>query len=348
MMPLRRPFAALVLLVALAPTPALAQQVSAADRALARDLAMEGYDALDRKDYPTAVERFGRADALFHVASVALGLARAQVGIGQLVNAQETYGRIVREGVPAGAPAALVKAVSDAGAELAAVRPRIAGVIITVLGATGVTVTLDGAPVSTAALGVRLPADPGKHVIRATAPGFVAAEATLTLADGKGEAVTLQLRPEATPQVTPAPRPAPVVAPSPLVVVPALSPTGSAGDATAPRRARQQRIAGITLMAAGGVGGVLGAVFAAQAHSKYAALNALCPSHVGCSPDLASSLSSYHAASNASVASFVAGGALLGTGVIVYLTAPKARPPARAFVAPRIGAGYLGLEGGFW
>ena len=38
--------------------------------------------------------------------------------------------------------------------------------------------------------------DPGTHVVRAAAPGFVTSEATVTLAEGKTEEITLTLEPK--------------------------------------------------------------------------------------------------------------------------------------------------------
>src|SRR5262249_50101448 len=54
---------------------------SASDRATARVLADEAGDALDKKNYEIAADRFGRADALVHAPTLLLGLARAQVGL---------------------------------------------------------------------------------------------------------------------------------------------------------------------------------------------------------------------------------------------------------------------------
>jgi hypothetical protein len=65
-MNVRRSFAALLFTLALGGR-ALAGDVSDVDRATARALTLEGYEALDRKDYATAADRFGRADALYHV-----------------------------------------------------------------------------------------------------------------------------------------------------------------------------------------------------------------------------------------------------------------------------------------
>jgi hypothetical protein len=52
---------------------------SAADRATARSLAGEGFQALQSKDYAAAADRFGRADALVHAPTLTLDWARALV-----------------------------------------------------------------------------------------------------------------------------------------------------------------------------------------------------------------------------------------------------------------------------
>src|SRR6185312_8362197 len=118
----------------LAPASASAQ-LSDADKASARALAQQGQDALDKRDFATAADRFARAGELVHVPTLALGLARARMGLGQWVAAAETYNRLVREGVPAGAPPIFARAVADARKELAELEPRIPSVIIAVKGA---------------------------------------------------------------------------------------------------------------------------------------------------------------------------------------------------------------------
>ncbi|MFT3767791.1 MAG: hypothetical protein QM820_20235 [Minicystis sp.] len=191
-MNVRRFLAAICLASALAPAAAFAQ-VSDADKATARDLTIEGYAALDKKDFTTAADRFKRADSLFHAPTISLGLARAYVGLGKLLAAQEAYSRLAHETVPANAPAAFTNAVADAQRELAALQPRVPGVIINVKGPAEPKVTLDGGDVPNAALGVKRPVDPGKHVVKVMAPGFTAAEASFTAAEGKVETVTVEL-----------------------------------------------------------------------------------------------------------------------------------------------------------
>ena len=64
---------------------------SQADREQARTLAAQGYDALQRKDYAVAEERFRRADKLVHAPTLLVDWARALIGLGRLVEAYERY-----------------------------------------------------------------------------------------------------------------------------------------------------------------------------------------------------------------------------------------------------------------
>ena len=165
----------------------------AADKKLARDLAEQGDDALDQKDYGRALDLFGRAYQLVPAATIAVGIARADVGLGRLVAAHERYQAIVREGVPAGANDALRKAVADAGAELTALKPRIPALIVRVRGVTDAKLTLDGEGYPDAAVGIRRSIDPGKHVVRAMRDGAKPAERRFEVIEGGTAEVELEL-----------------------------------------------------------------------------------------------------------------------------------------------------------
>src|SRR6478752_5526740 len=136
---------------------------SAADRATARELASEGYFALQDKRYADAADRFRRADALVHAPTLTLDWARSLVGLGQFVEAQERYELIIREGVDAKSPQSWQRALSDAKTELAAPKPRLATVTITVGGAGDAHVTIDGTAMPSASIGVGRPINPGAH-----------------------------------------------------------------------------------------------------------------------------------------------------------------------------------------
>lgn len=171
-----------------------------ADRASARSLASEGYDALERKDYATAVDRFRHADALVHAPTIGVDLARALIGLGRYVEAYERYQLIIREGAPKGAPASWKQAVEDAQKEVGELEPRLSWVVIHVMGPLDPQVTIDGDDVPEGALGARRAADPGKRTIRATAEGFEPNQQTITLKEGQQQVVTLVLQRSASPR----------------------------------------------------------------------------------------------------------------------------------------------------
>ncbi len=105
---------------------------SDSDRATARALGQDGQQALDNKDYVTAEDRFRRADKMVHAPTLMLGLARALAAEGKFVEAQESYNRIIREGLPPGAPDAFKHALDEAKKEVDTVAPKVAAVTITV------------------------------------------------------------------------------------------------------------------------------------------------------------------------------------------------------------------------
>src|SRR5260221_9187990 len=137
---------------------------TASDRATARALADEAGDALDKKNYEVALDRFGRADALVHAPTLLLGVARSQVGLRKFVEAQESYQSILREGVPAGAPPAFAKAMQDAQREIKAIASKLAWVTITIKEPRATAVTVDGGELPRAALDVKRAINPGSHV----------------------------------------------------------------------------------------------------------------------------------------------------------------------------------------
>jgi PEGA domain len=313
---------ALLMALLLLAAPAAAQ-VSSADRATARALAQQGQEALENKDWATAAERFGRADALVHAPTLMLALARAEVGQGRWVAALEHYSRIAREGVAPGSPPAWSKALQDAQRELAALEPRVPAVILHVEGAAEARVSIDGTPVPVAAIGVNRPVDPGKRTLHAEADGYAPVEVTVTLAERQVETVTLRLEVAPAASTVPAPPPPP---PPP----PGRSPLKAVG------------LAGIGV---GGAGLILGAIAGGMALGKHGELQKICPS--GHCTDQQSAITSYDLVGGLATAGFVAGGILAATGVVLVIVAPRERAHETAWIAPRIGPGYAGVEGRF-
>ena len=163
------------------------------DRTTARELAREGYDALEQKNYAVAEDRFRRADALVHAPTIVVDHARALVGMGRFVEAYERYALVLREGVANDAPASWRQAVSDAEREIEAVKPRLAWLVINIDGPKEPHVTVDGREVPVASLGARRATDPGKRKIRVTADGFVSGGRVVMIKEGEEQARDLML-----------------------------------------------------------------------------------------------------------------------------------------------------------
>lgn len=64
--------------------------------------------------------------------------------------------------------------------------------------------TLDGAEVPVALIGIAVPVDPGPHELRAAAGAAFSETRTVQVHDGTHESVSLQIEPSAVPPPTPA------------------------------------------------------------------------------------------------------------------------------------------------
>ncbi len=211
---LARRFAALAALtLLLAAGRARAQEDSDAEtRTIARELAMQGAEALDAKDYATALDRFERAGALVRAPSLTVMQARALVALGRFVEALDKYEETQRMPLPPDAAEAFTEAVHDAAREASELRARLPWLRISLLRAAGaspeVEVSLDGKPVAPATLDVERPIDPGAHEVELRAPGKVLERHSVTLREGEHRSLELSA---ATPRpLTPVATPTPV------------------------------------------------------------------------------------------------------------------------------------------
>jgi hypothetical protein len=319
---------------------ALAQSDS--DRATARALGQEGEQALENKDYPTAEDRFRRADKMVHAPTLMLGLARALAAEGKYVEAQESYNRIIREGLPAGAPDVFKRALDDAKKEVDGVTPKVAAVTITVKAAGGADipepqVVLDEHPINSASLGVRRAIDPGAHVLRATAEGYKPGELRFSVTEGGAvdEPLTLEKDLSGPPPVasTVSPGVAPAAGTAP-------ADTGSAQPSST-RKALPWIGFGV-----GAAGLVVGAVTGGLAIGKHSTLKTNCPTGA-CGPSESSDLGSYHTLGAVSTVGFIVAGVGVAAGVVLLLTEPKSTPATGLTVVPTIGLGSVGATGTF-
>jgi hypothetical protein len=284
--------------------PALAQEPSSADRATARTLAQEGYEALRDKQYATAADRFTRALGLVHAPTLLRDLARAQVGLGRLVDAHENYSRIIREGVAPGAPEPWVKALADAKTEIGDLTPRLPWVNITVTGPAHPRVTIDGAPIAESSLGVKRAADPGRHEIRALAQGYHTAKKTILLKEGETVNVAFELE-DAPPDAKPKDE----------------EESGKVSVATVKDPVWRKPVT-IGAFALGGAGIVLGSVTGILAMTKHNQLAVECANNT-CHREQQAALSNYHTLGTVSTIGFVAGGVGVAVGVALLVIKPQ-------------------------
>lgn len=323
--------------------PAAFAQASAADKATARQLGLEGEDALQKKDYKTAEDKFKRADSIYHALTLTLGLARAQAANGELVAAQESYNRILSEGAPEGSPPAFVKAVEDARQEVDAVAAKVSQAVINVTGVTGPdapAVTLDDAPFPNAALGIKRAVDPGDHVVKATAKGYKPGETHFTVAPAAEATASITLE----------------VDPNAAVVAPPPPPGGGTTEpppvAPSENKSSINKTIGYAALGVGAAGVVVGSIFGILAISSHSSIAGNC-TNGACPASESDDISSYHTKGTFSTIGFIVGGVGLAAGAVLILTAPKAHADAQigkstpAFISPYIGPASAGVVGQF-
>jgi hypothetical protein len=181
----------------LAPSLALADEPSAADKETARALLIDGRDKLGKKDYEGALKSLKAAHAIMNVPTTGLDYALALEALGQLIEARSVALAVTRLPPRMGEPEAFADARASATVLAERLATRVATVVITVKGLpAGVepTLTLDGAPLPAATIGLPRKVDPGAHVIAASAPGFATAEKRVELRETATLPVELTLQ----------------------------------------------------------------------------------------------------------------------------------------------------------
>ncbi len=306
--------------------PARAQ--SDEDRATARAAATQGLAAEESGNFAESVELFKRAEAIVHAPPHLLHIARGEARLGHLVAAQESYVKITREELASSAPKAFVEAQAAAQQELAELKPRIPSLKIVVEGGKG-KVTLDGAPVPDALVGIARPIDPGRHQLKAMGHHLASAPATVEIAEGAHESVTLKLEPSADADIDEPAKP----------------------TTTAPEEKRGSNVPAFVAWGIGVAGVAVGTAMVFVNRGKREDAEKICPP----GPCFESRRAEVEALdSDADQAATLAwigysvGAVGLGVGTVLFLTNRKSSPKesARA-VTPWVSLGGAGLQGRF-
>ena len=249
--------------------------------------------------------KFEASLALSPAASTMINIARCHQQEGKVATAWAEYTQALRlNGDTAGAERR--KALEELARQgIRALEPRLPRLRIGLARPpVGVQVRSDDKELPTAALGEALPADPGPHQVRVSAPGYREETRSVTLEEGKTTVVEIELQSAAGQKAEPQAQPSPSSPPS----------TGS-----------WLRPTGITLVAAGAVGLGVGAVTGILSLNKVSSLRSDCPDYPQCPADDTAGqgvLSSAKGLGNVSTASFIAGGVLAATGVVLLMVRP--------------------------
>jgi hypothetical protein len=313
------------------------------DRAAARAAANEGLRALQDGRYKDALDFCTRAETLMHAPTHLLLIARTQVKLGHLVEAQEAYIRIVREPLARDAPRAFVDAQASATQEQAALAPRVPTLKVEVEGAAPkeVTLVLDDQRVPSALIGLARPINPGDHTLSAKSATAASAPLTVTVGEGSAQDVKLTLRPMSPDAVA------------------AAGVSGGAG-ATAGEPAADQpaeghshtgmKVGGWIAIGVGAAGLVAGTLAMLDNRSNRNSANALCtPTCPGSKRNPVNTFDE-NANQDATLAWICAGVGVAGlaTGVTLLIASGKsAAPPQSGEIRPWIGARSAGVTVAF-
>jgi len=332
-------------------TPAALAEPTDAERAGARAAATQGVEAFDAEKWQEALDYFLRAESIIHSPVHLSYIGRARAQLGQLVLAREALMKVVHE--QANSPAA-ERAKEDAQAALTELEPRIPSLTIKVEGAAGRTfeVTVDGAGVLPALVGIPAPVDPGQHLVRVSTEG-AQAEQQVTLAEAETKTVTLLL-PASVPGEG-------------AETAPAAATTATPTDEASAGSSKKGLVVGSIIgFGVGAVGIGFGVGFGLVASDKNEQGSQLCMDAVGnrnCTGVMADDPVAEEvreldaAASDArtiSAISFVAGGVGLAVGTTLLVMALNKEDGEMALPAPRgvkmrpvVGLDYWGVAGTF-
>jgi hypothetical protein len=319
---------------------ALNAHAQATDKAAAEALFKEGRQLIQDGKYEQACQKLEASQQL-------------DAGVGTLLYLGECYSR---SGRTASAWATFLEAASLAKSQgqadrekiarqrAAAMEPQLSKIVVVADRVQGMEILHNGRAVPQASWGVPIPVDPGPQTIEARAPGRNAWSTTITVNQGPGSTnITIPTLETAPETAAPNEPPTPAVAEEPTAPAPSRPAPEAKGSA--------QRTVGFIAGGVGLVGMAVGSVFGVLAIDKNAESLDECRTDTLCSERGLTLRSEAQDSATYSTIAFVAGGALLTTGVILVLSAPSAGETAGTQVAISTTAtpSSLGLSlGGRW
>lgn len=315
---------------------------SAGDKAAAEALFDQGKKALKAKNYAEACPKFEESQKLDPGIGTMLFLADCYEKSGRVASAWATFREAAAEAKKAGDNRERV--ARKRAERLDAKLSRLVIEVPDGARVDGLEVKRDGQLVASALWGTGIPVDPGEHEISASAPGK---KPFSTIVKVQGEGVKQSV---SVPELEDAPEeePPPVVAPPPPKEEEPPPPPPDGPDPVEESDGSGQATLGYVLGAVGVIGLGVGTIFGLQASSKDSDADKECfqgdPNR--CTDKGVKLGDDAQSAATLSTVGFIAGGALLATGLVLVITAGGSnKEQARRFeVAPAVGQ----RGGGVW
>lgn len=319
--PARLPAAALLVpaLLALSARPAAAAP-SVPEQAAAEALFREARELLDAGEIAEACGKLAESQRLDPRLGTLLNLATCHEKQGKTASAWGEFNEAAGMAMKTHQKARLEFAREHA----AALEARLSRVVFKAAGAPpeGLQIKVGDQDLAAAALGTRIPLDPGKYPVKVTAPGKKPWSTEIDVPPGPA---TLDVDVPALADAPPALTSASGAAPAP-------GPTSSA-DRTALSTAQT---VGLVLGGVGILGLGVGAYFGVRTISAQGTVEDNCHGKL-CNQTGLDADDDAHASATVSTIAFAAGAALATGGVVLFLTSGPSDPPATA-AAPRNGS----------
>jgi hypothetical protein len=319
-------------------TPVLAHaqttgEPSLSEKETARELFRDGDEKFRAGDYEGALKSFVAADDLMRLPTTGIERGRTLLKLGKLLEASEVLQRVTR--IPRAPDEIDVQqqARDEAQRLIDEVRDRIPSMQVVIIGVpeqTAVMMTVDGVEVPKSAQGFPQKVNPGKHVIRVTAPGFKPHERTVDLTDASTKQIEIEMEASAG-SGTP------------------LDPWSEGADEGAGSGVNGYDVLMWSGFAVAAIGLGVGSVTGVMTLSTVADLeeDPRCDGAI-CDPSVQAELDEADTVALVSTVAFVLGGVGLAAGVAgliggLYDTDPS----AEASVRPLLGPGFVGVDGRF-
>jgi len=178
-----------------------ADTATANERETARAMMDSGHEERDAGHHARALALFEGADAIMHVPTTGLEVARELVALGQLVEARDKLQAVLRISATEDEPTAFRIARADTMALDHVLSERVPALQIAIVGHP-TRVTVDATPIPLEALVAPFRVNPGRHVVTATAEGREVRR-EVVVAEGQTAPVDLAVRPLAPAQPAP-------------------------------------------------------------------------------------------------------------------------------------------------